>query len=84
MEIYTKRVRDMFKETPGECKSNELIRALYEASSSDRLAKDKINPTIALGYIKKADGKMILFKGEQKDIQVKLSSEDLLIVYSSH
>lgn len=82
-EIYTKKVSQLFNSTPKKCTAKELIDALYKASVSQELPKEKRNPTIALGYISK-DGEMTLFRGNQNNITVELKQDDLLIVYSNH
>ena len=75
-ELYVKKVSRFFDETPAPCSAEELIRAVYEATPSD-------NKAITIGYIR-AGGEMTLFSGSQKEIDVKLSETDKLIVFSNH
>ncbi len=83
-EIYIKKVDSFFRSVPAPCSAAELIRAIYRASCDPALPPKKRNPTITLGYVRSSDGAMILFKGNQDDIQVALTEKDKLIVYSSH
>lgn len=80
-EIYTKKVTRIFKEIPGPCCADELIRAVYKASTDESLPMK--NPTLVLGYIKPG-GKMVLFNGDQTKIHVELERNDKLIVFSNH
>lgn len=82
-EIYAKKVCNFFDEVPAPCTAAELIRAVYYASVSDSLPKDKQYPTITLGYVRPC-GDMILFGGDQSKINVELTNKDKLIVYSVH
>lgn len=82
-EIYTKRVDELFIKTPEKTNAAELIRSIYASSVDESLPVEKRNPTIAIGYINKEKG-MILFEGKQREIEVKLESEDLLVVFSNH
>lgn len=82
-EIYAKKVCNFFDEVPAPCTAAELIRAVYYASVSDSLSKDKQYPTITLGYVRPC-GDMILFGGDQSKINVELTNKDKLIVYSVH
>lgn len=82
-EIYIKKVRRLFTEVPGPCTAAQFIRKLYEASTDLSLPIEKRNPTIPLGYIK-ADGKMVLFSGNQIMSKVELTKDDKLIVFSNH
>ena len=75
-EMYIKKASEFFDEIPGVCTAAELIRAVYHASPDD-------NKSIVLGYFR-SDGKMILFKGDQSKINVNLSGEDKLILFSNH
>ncbi|MCL2726794.1 MAG: hypothetical protein FWD56_00250 [Bacteroidales bacterium] len=75
-ELYTKKVSEYFKEIPGPCTAADLIRAVYHASPSE-------NKTIVLGYVQ-SGGKFILFEGDQSKINVNLSGEDKLVVFSNH
>ena len=76
-EIYVKRVSRFFNKLPGKCTANELIKAVYMASTENN------NPTVVLGYINKMNG-MRLFRGDQDNIEVELKANDLLIVFSNH
>ena len=66
-----------FNKLPGKCTANELIKAVYMASTENN------NPTVVLGYINKMNG-MRLFRGDQDNIEVELKANDLLIVFSNH
>ena len=82
-EIYAKKVSGFFKELPGECTDAELIHAVWKASTDDSLPPEKLYPTVVLGYVKPG-GNLTLFYGDQKDIPVKLGSNDKLIVFTNH
>lgn len=82
-EIYAKKVSRMFMEIPKKCTAEELIRAVYLASVDERIPLAKRNPTLVLGYVK-ADGRMVLFGGNQAAIEVELEARDKLIVFSNH
>lgn len=82
-EIYIKNVDQFFTQLPGPCTAAQLIRALLEESTDESLPPEKRDPNFALGYVK-ADGTMILFGGDQSDIEVKLEKGDKLIIFSSH
>jgi hypothetical protein len=75
-ELYIKKVNEFFNEIPPPCNAAELIRAVYQASPDD-------NKSVVLGYFR-ADGEMHLFGGKQTDIQVALTGEDQLIIFSNH
>ena len=81
-EIYIKKVSRFFDEMPKPCTAQEFVRAVFEASV-DKSLKNKINPTIVLGYVKPG-GKMVLFSGDQSEIRVELDKKDKLIVFSNH
>ncbi len=82
-EIYTKKVNRLFNECPKSCTAQELIRAVYNASVDASLPMKQQNPTIALGYVKPG-GRMILFEGDQANIDVCIEENDKLIVFSNH
>lgn len=82
-EVYCKKVSTFFEEVPKECTEAELIRAVWNASVSDSIPKEKQNPTIVLGYVKQ-DGKLTLFEGDQQDKKVKLEKSDKIIVFTNH
>lgn len=82
-EIYAKKVTDYFETIPEDCTAEQLVRAVYEASASQALPKEKRNPTIVLGYVKPG-GNMILFDGDQSDIPVHFDAKDKIIVFSNH
>ena len=75
-ELYIKKAGAFFSEIPPPCTAAELIRAVYHASPDE-------NKSVVLGYFR-ADGEMRLFGGKQTDIQVALSGEDQLIIFSNH
>ena len=81
-EVYAKKVSTFFEEIPAECTEAELVRAIWNASVSDDIPKEKQNPTIALGYVKK-NGSIKLFPGD-KSAPVKLESGDKIIVFTNH
>ena len=82
-EIYAKKVNSFFEVIPSKCTAEELIRALYSASTDGSLPEEKNNPAVALGYVKPG-GKLVLFSGDQSAIEVSLDSSDKLIVFSNH
>ncbi len=82
-EVYAKKVSTFFAELPGECTAAELIRAVWEASVSDDIPKEKQNPTVVLGYVKKS-GDIVLFDGDQTTRKVKLESTDKILVFTNH
>ena len=75
-ELYIKKAAEFFNGIPAPCTAADLIRAVYFSSPDD-------NKSIVLGYFR-PDGEMILFEGDQSMIQVTLSKEDKLILYSNH
>lgn len=76
-EIYIKKVRRYFDETPAPTTADRLIRAVYASSVEEN------NPTVVLGYVK-PNGAMTLFSGDQTEIPVSLGEKDKLILFSSH
>ena len=82
-EIYAKKVSRFFRTIPAPCRADELIRAVYEASSDPSLPPEKHNPAMVLGYVKPG-GKMVLFEGDQSKIWVELEERDKIIVFSNH
>lgn len=74
-ELYAKKVRRFFAETPKPCTAAELIRAVYEASPED-------NKSIVLGYVQR--GRITIFSGNQSDIKVALEPNDKIILFSNH
>lgn len=82
-EVYVKKVTRMFEEIPEKCTAEELIRAVYTASVDENIPDKFKNPISVLGYVK-ADGEMVLFSGNQADIEVELKKGDKLIVFSNH
>ena len=75
-ELYIKNVEDFFTEIPETCNTLKFVRAVYTASPAN-------NKSIVLGYITPED-KMILFGGKQLELDIKLSKEDKLIIFSNH
>ena len=75
-EIYIKRADAFFSEIPQPCTAAELIRAIYHASPTD-------NKSILMGYFH-ADGEMVLFSGNQADINVAFTGQEKLILFSNH
>lgn len=82
-EVYAKKVSTFFEELPGECTQAELVRAVWKASVSDDIPKEKQNPTIVLGFVKK-NGAITLFGGDAYNSTVKLSKTDKIIVFTNH
>ncbi|MCL1802968.1 MAG: hypothetical protein FWG30_04915 [Eubacteriaceae bacterium] len=75
-ELYVKKASEYFAKVPEACTAADLIRAVYKASPS-------ANKALVLGYFQ-SDGGMVIFEGDQSKINVELSSEDKLIVFSNH
>ena len=82
-EIYVKKLSRFFEEIPAKCTAQQFIRAIYEASTDQSIPKEKQNPTIALGYVKHG-GEIVLFSGDQAQIEVELEERDKIIVFSNH
>ena len=82
-EIYSKKVSGVFNTLPKKCTAEELIKAIYEASSDPSIPEEQRNPMIALGYVKPG-GRMILFSGNQRKIEVELEERDKIILFSNH
>lgn len=82
-EIYTKKVSRFFNTLPGKCTAAEFIRAVYTASIDESVPESKRNPTVVLGYVK-PNAEMVLFSGDQLDIEVNLDKDDKIIVFSNH
>jgi len=75
-ELYVKRASEFFSEVPPPCTAADLIRAVYHASPGD-------NKSVVLGYIR-PDDELVLFGGDQSAIQMALSGEDKLVLFSDH
>ncbi len=77
-ELYAKEARLLFKDgkIPPKCTAGELIRSVYKASPSD-------NKMIVIGYARPGED-LVLFAGDQYAIEVELTGEDKLIVFSNH
>lgn len=82
-EVYIKRVDRFFDEVPKKCTAQELVKAVYDATSDEKLPAGKRNPAVVLGYVNK-NGKMTLFSGDRSKIKVSLTDTDKLIVFSNH
>lgn len=82
-EIYAKKVCEFFDETPKPCTAAELIRAVYAESTREELPADLRYETIILGYVKPG-GNMVLFGGDQNEINVELAPRDKIIMYTVH
>lgn len=82
-EIYVKKLTRFFEEIPEKCTAREFVRAIYDASTDESIPKEKQNPTVALGYVKHG-GEMVLFSGDQAQIEVELEERDKIIVFSNH
>lgn len=81
-EIYAKPVEDFFAEIPKPCTAYELIRAVYN-SSIEGNAGGVQHESVVLGYVKPG-GRLVLFSGNQKKINVSLEPNDKLILFSDH
>ncbi|MDR0405308.1 MAG: hypothetical protein LBH54_00795 [Clostridiales bacterium] len=75
-ELYIKKAARFFNAIPAPCTAAELIRAVYAASPDD-------NKQIVLGYVSPG-GKTVLFEGDQDDVEVALTEQDKLIIFSNH
>ena len=75
-EIYIKKASDFFIGIPGRCTAADLIRAVYRASPDS-------NKSVVLGLIRPG-GEMTLFEGDQSLVNVELSGDDKLILFSNH
>lgn len=77
-ELYAKEVRLLFKNggVPPKCTAGDLIRSVYKASPPE-------NKMIVLGYARPGED-LVLFAGDQYAIEVELTEEDKLIVFSNH
>jgi hypothetical protein len=82
-EIYAKKVSRLFDEIPEKCTAEELIRAVFNASVDESIPKEQQNPTLVLGYVKHG-GEMVLFSGDQSQIEISLDKRDKIIVFSNH
>lgn len=82
-EIYIKKVRRYFTELPKPTTAGKFIRAVYNASIDDSIPLEKQNPTIVLGYVKPGSN-MVLFSGDQEEMNVELELNDKLIMFSNH
>lgn len=79
MELYIKKVSDVFLEVPSPCMASQLIRAIYE--DNKRFGEE--NSTIILGYLDSEDN-MTLFSGDHTKIPVELKEDYKIIVFSNH
>ena len=77
-ELYVKEVSQFFRggEIPRRCTARELIWGVFQASPHN-------NKAIVLGYTRPGS-KMVLFAGNQDNIEVELTQKDKLIVFSNH
>lgn len=82
-EIYTKKVSRLFNTLPEKTTADKLIRAVYSASNDPSVDELVRNPTVTLGYVKPG-GRMVLFSGNQSNIEVELGMRDKLVVFSNH
>jgi len=74
-EIYIKRASKFFSELPKPCTAAELIRAVYHSSSDE-------NKSVVLGYFN-LDDEMVLFSGDQANINVSFAGDEKLILFSN-
>ena len=77
-ELYIKEVERFFSEDqlPLRCTARELIQCTFDASPEN-------NKAIVLGYTSPG-GKMVIFAGDQEQIDVELRPKDKLIIFSNH
>ena len=78
-ELYIKRAGEFYRKLPEPCTAAELIRATYTASR----ATGPNNITLLLGYMTEED-EMVIFAGDQREIEVSLNEKDKLILFSNH
>ena len=72
-----------FREVPGPCTAEQLIRAVFEASVDASLPEEEREPVLVLGYVRPS-GKRVIFGGDQSQIRVHLQPEDKLLLFASH
>ena len=82
-EIYIKKVERYFEEIPGKCTAEQLIRGIVDASTDPSLPAKYVNLAACLGYVKK-DGTMVIFSGDQANIEVELQKGDKIILLADH
>ena len=82
-EIYIKEAGDYFTELPGKTTAEQLIRAVFEATTDPAVPREEWNMTALLGYFD-TEGKMHIFSGDQSAIQVELDPRDKLILFADH
>lgn len=75
-ELYIKSVSEFFRTLPPKCSVAELIRGVYNATPEN-------NRNIVLGHVD-SRGKIRIFGGDQRDIQLELQPKDKLIIFSKH
>ena len=75
-ELYVKEAGRFFEELPGPCTADELIRAVFDATPKE-------NKAVVIGYVSPG-GKTAVFSGDQREINVKLTNRDKLIIFSNH
>jgi len=74
-ELYIKRVVEFFNKIPEPCTAADLIRAVWNNSPDG-------NRSLVLGYFC-PKGKMTLFTGDQRKINITLTDKHKLILFSS-
>ncbi len=82
-EIYVKKVSRYFNEIPEKCTADELIRAVLDATTSEDIPENERDAVMVLGYVKPGQP-MVIFGGEQRDIEIELEHDDKLILFASH
>ena len=75
-ELYVKEVGRFFEEIPAPCTADELIRAVFNATPKE-------NKAVIIGYVSPGS-KTVIFSGDQREIKVKLTERDKLIIFSNH
>jgi hypothetical protein len=81
-EVYIKKVKRYFEKVPEETTADQLVRAVYKAST-DKEKMGMENPTILLGYVKPGEG-ITIFGGDLSQIKVNLTDKDKLVLFSAH
>ncbi len=82
-EIYIKKVSRYFNEIPEKCTADELIRAVLNATTSEKFPESERDAVMVLGYVK-PDLSMVIFGGDQRNITVELERDDKIILFASH
>lgn len=76
-EIYVKKAARFFNKLPPKCTAAELIRAVYDAEP------DENKKSVVLGYVRD-ETDMVIFDGNQSEIEVELTERDKIILFAPH